>query len=311
MHTADRFDVVVIGNIINETIVINGELNGPVLGSPAAYSSVALVKLGMNAGLASYYGTDIENGLIKNLCGVDISGLIRTNRTSTNRLIYKTDGTKEIVFEHKAPNIKKKDLLQAYVEHCEVFYICPMDYEVDIGVIKMLREKRKTIAVDLGGYGGATSTVHPSISDPAQFLLLASICESSQVVKASIEDMSLIMPHKGADKISDFFIGLGAENCVITLGGEGSFYKTAQGTASYVPAFQSDKPFNFTGAGDVFGAGLIADYIRNRDIHSAVRYGNAVASLVIEKEGGCVSERMPAHPFVINRMKGSLPYEYR
>jgi hypothetical protein len=38
---------------------------------------------------------------------------------------------------------------------------------------------------------------------------------------------------------------------------------------------------------------LIYRYIKTQNIQDSVVYGNAVASLMIEKEGACVESRMP------------------
>jgi sugar/nucleoside kinase (ribokinase family) len=231
--------------------------------------------------------------------------MIETVQTSTNHLIYKDDGTKTITFEHKAPDIQVADIPKEYLDCCKCYYICPMDFEVDIEVITMLSEKGKTVIIDLGGYGGATSTIHPSVKDPMHKELLRKLCKYSEIVKASREDLSLMMDVQSVEEMADFFMELGAKNCVITKGGDGSYYRT-EGASVQVPVCKAKNPFNFTGAGDSFGAGLTADYCKSYNVDSAVRYGNAVASLVVEKEGGCVQSRMPSNELTIQRMKGEI-----
>jgi len=54
-------DLIVIGHIMIETIYLSdGNIVGPVLGSPAAYSSVAASSLGTKTGLVSVIGKDMS-----------------------------------------------------------------------------------------------------------------------------------------------------------------------------------------------------------------------------------------------------------
>ena len=54
-------DVVTIGSIIKETIVYPDKQIGPVIGSPAAYSSLVMAAQGCKVGIVTYYGYDMEN----------------------------------------------------------------------------------------------------------------------------------------------------------------------------------------------------------------------------------------------------------
>lgn len=55
-----------------------------------------------------------------------------------------------------------------------------------------------------------------------------------------------------------------------------------------------DGSLDFTGAGDSFGAGFMASYVKEQDMYKAALNGNATASLVIQRSGGCTYGRMPS-----------------
>ena len=63
-----------------------------------------------------------------------------------------------------------------------------------------------------------------------------------------------------------------------------------------------DGSLNFTGAGDSFGAGFMASYCHSRDVDKAVINGNATASIVIQRPGGCYFKRMPDKQSVEERI---------
>jgi fructose-1-phosphate kinase PfkB-like protein len=67
-----------------------------------------------------------------------------------------------------------------------------------------------------------------------------------------------------------------------------------------------DGTFDRTGAGDSFGAGFMVSYVKNQEMMTAVRNGNATASLVIQRSGGCTFQRMPSREQVERRLKESL-----
>jgi len=73
-----NLDVVVIGHLLKEKIIFpDGKKMGPVLGSPAAYSSVASARLGLKTGLVTRIGRDMPEELLKVFkeTGVDTEGI--------------------------------------------------------------------------------------------------------------------------------------------------------------------------------------------------------------------------------------------
>lgn len=303
-HSND-LDVVVIGHIIIETIVFpDGSVLTPVLGSPAAYSSVALAKLGCKVGLCTKVGKDMPSELVSvfEKARVGLQGLVVAGEYSTrNQLVYTHMEQKRVIYERKAPSFTIHDLPKSY-KNAKLFYVCPMDFEVPVEMVKELATLGRPIFVDLGGYGGATSSSH-QCGESSELQQLKPILESASVIKASFEDCGLILgkPDTKAPAAETAFaeklVKLGAEKVVITLGSQGVYLHDHSG-GSYFPPFYCEA-VDTTGAGDTFCAGLIHEYIRSHDMGAAIRFGEAVACLVIEKTGGVDVERMPSREKVI------------
>ncbi|MHB8276077.1 MAG: hypothetical protein ACYDIA_00280 [Candidatus Humimicrobiaceae bacterium] len=145
-------NLVVIGHIMIETIYLsNGKVIGPVLGSPAAYSSVAASSLGTRTGLATVVGKDmpfyIVNPIIET--GVETKGICIKGKTSrSTKLSYDKDGNKKVSFEKAAPDILFKDIPREYLKS-QAFFICPMDFEVPLETISELKKLNKLMMTDL------------------------------------------------------------------------------------------------------------------------------------------------------------------
>lgn len=297
-----------IGNIIKETIVDGEKVTGPVLGSPAAYSSLAMASAGCATALVSYYGNDLPDQ-IGELAVVDTSGLIPFAYSTTNTLTYASDGTKKVTFDRKAPDLGIEDV-PAFCFEAQVYHICPMDYEVRLDLVEMLNRRGKTVVVDLGGYGGATSQMRYPVTSPRGSVVIGNICNSGSYLKASAEDLASIFPDRTLEQAADDLMALGAPIVVVTLGAEGARLVRAGQPPVRVPGYTAtsqspDGALNFTGAGDAFDGGFIAALCAAAEIEDAVRFGNATASLVVEGAGGCVASRMPSKGQILERMRQS------
>lgn len=298
-------EIVVIGTIIKETIQFPTRTIGPVIGSPAAYSSLVMAAQGKNVGIVTYYGNDMEE-IINELDVLDQRGIMSFDYTTTNRLIYRDDGTKYVEYQKAAPNIRFSDICDEYL-NAQYFKICPMNYEVELEVVTELYKRGKTVFVDLGGYGGATSDLRHSVDEAYGKSVIRTLCRNASIIKASQEDLASILPNRTVQEAVQYLEDEGAENIVVTLGGNGVLYKEKGKQVESIKPFQavsevSDGTLDFTGAGDSFGAGFMASYVTDRNMAKAALNGNATASLVIQKSGGCTFARMPKRERVEERI---------
>jgi sugar/nucleoside kinase (ribokinase family) len=169
-----------------------------------------------------------------------------------------------------------------------------MDHEVSPEAIRHLSLLGRTMMVDLGGFGGATSADHPLAKDGKE---LRSLCPYFHIVKGSIEDLGHILGAAQGDEeaVADQILRLGPRVVVVTLGARGAYVR-GRDKGMHYPAYHGQQAgvVDQTGAGDSFSAGFLFHYGRTQDAFSATLYGNAVTSFVIERTGGVLADRMPS-----------------
>jgi len=301
----NKLDIVVLGHILNEKIIFSDDKEiYPVLGSPVAYSSACMASLGVRTGIVTKIGEDFPKKLLKIFQQLSINqeGIKMGEKSTNNELIYDKEGNKTVKFITKAEDIFFEDIPSSYL-NTKIFYICPMDYEIDTKTIKKIYDLGKIMAVDIGGYGGGTSDTHPKEKSGYE---IKELCPFFDIVKGSIEDYYHIFGVGVGDEkeVSRKIIQWGAKISIITLGEEGSFVKTKD-KEYYIPAFPTplNEILDRTGAGDCFSAGFLTHFLHNRDPYASAVYASATTSYVIEQSGGVVVERMPKKKEIERRIK--------
>jgi len=300
--------IYVLGHILIESIVFpDGDVLEPVLGSPAAYSSVALACLGSHVVLCTQAGLDVPEPFWETFreVGVNLAGVEVSESGSTkNRLIYETLENKRVEYLHKARPIAARDVPVEEASEA-VFYVCPMDYEVDPAEVAALAATGGRVVVDLGGYGGATSAMHPAGS-PASLERTHRVLSHCAVVKGSVEDCTYIYGAVDAALpecvYAERLLAAGGRLVVITLGERGAFVTDGQVTARFEP-FSCDAR-DTTGAGDTFAAGMLHGWLEKpSEWEYFVQFGQATASYVVQRTGGVSAERMPSRELVLETLR--------
>jgi sugar/nucleoside kinase (ribokinase family) len=300
--------IYVLGHILIESIVFpDGDVLEPVLGSPAAYSSVALACLGNRVVLCTQAGHDVPETFWETFreVGVDLAGAEVSRYGSTrNRLIYETLENKRVEYLHKARPILARDV-PACQDPEDVLYVCPMDYEVDPCEVAALASSGRRVVVDLGGYGGATSATHPG-GQSAALEHTHAVLAHCTLVKASVEDCTYIYGPVDAESperaYAERLLEAGSRLVVITLGERGAWVTDGRTSARFQP-FPCDVR-DTTGAGDTFAAGLLHGWIEKpSNWEYFVQFGQATASYVVQRSGGVSAERMPTRERVLERLR--------
>ena len=298
-------ELIVIGHIMIETIYLSdGKIVGPVLGSPAAYSSVAVSSLGMKTGLVTVVGKDmpfyITSPIIE--AGVDIKGIrIRGEDSRSTKLTYDKAGNKKVLYEKVAPDILFKDIPKEYLKS-QAFFVCPMDFEVPLKTISKLRNLNKLMMADLGGFGGTVSTIHPSTGNKKDKELVRNIVSNFNIVKASIEDCFYLFKDSiSSEEAIKIIHEGGAEIVIITLGEKGSIISNGNDLIK-IPVFKTNT-VDTTGAGDVYCAAFLSEYLKTKDLYRSGLYASAASSILTEKTGGVTPVRMPKEERVREKIR--------
>ena len=301
-------EIVIVGHIINETIVFPERTIAPVLGSPVAYSAVISSVLGVRVGIVTKVGKDFPPELLAPLeeAQVDLEGLAsHYDHSTANVMTYAEDGHKTMIYRTQAPPIYYEDVPQKYYD-ASLIFVCPMYYEVPLHTVVALSKLPGKLIVDLGGYGGATSATHPSPEERENNTMIKTIAQSVDVVKASIEDCRHILPHHlTPEQLARTFVEWGAQVGIVTTGKDGAL--AVEGDKVHVIASFPSEVVDVTGAGDAFSAGFLVDYLRHGNVEQATRFGCATASLVIKDSGGVRVARMPSIEMVDEQIQTCCP----
>ena len=299
-------DLVCVGHIVEEMIHFPDRVEGPVLGGPPAYCSVAAARQGTRTGLVTRIGPDMEKVLLEPFseAGVDTTGLDCSGVTSRSELIYTGEGNKEIRYPAKAEPITAMDIPGSYHD-CAMLYVCTMDNDVlpkDLAEVVSLGQ---CSAVDLGGYGGVHMSRKRRDALESAESFACTVAEHFTIVKASDEDAKAIFGSDDPDEASDRLLGCGPEVVIITGGARGAFVYAKKKRWYLMPA--TEKAIDTTGGGDSFMAGFLCEYLRSGDPLASARWGTATACCVIEKGGGVRPDRMPTQEQVRERVKNAWP----
>ena len=291
----------------------NGKIIGPVLGSPAAYSSVAASLLENKTGLVTTIGRDMSFYLIKPIvdAGVDIKGInIKGENSRSTKLIYDNMGNKKVIYEKIAPDILFEDIPIDYLQ-ASVFFICPMDFEVPLETISKLQKYNKLMMTDLGGFGGTVSEMHPCSGIKKNIKAVKDIVSKFNIVKLSMEDSRYLFSDSiTRNEILKTLHEWGPEIVIITIGEKGSV--VSDGKKGWkIPVFKTPS-VDTTGAGDVYCASFLSRYLMTKDLYNSGLYASAAASILTEKSCGVNITRMPLDENIKKRamsLGGRLKYE--
>ena len=200
----------------------------------------------------------------------------------------------------KAPDILFNDIPRSYLA-AKIFYICPINYEVSLETIRHIYSLDKMVAMDLGGWGGTASTTHPK--GEKDYHILRKLIKYLHIVKASTEDCQYLFHSREipVNEVPHLFVEWGAKIGIVTLGENGSMVADKKRQLK-VPAFSSNV-IDCTGAGDVYSAGFLAEYLRTKNVEKSALFASATSSLMIEDSGGVLVKRMPDRAKVLKRIK--------
>jgi len=112
------------------------------------------------------------------------------------------------------------------------------------------------------------------------------------LLKVNEVELEMLAGGKDMDAASKALMEQGIDLCVVTLGPDGSFFRTAEG-GEHVPAFAVDTA-DATGCGDAFVAGLLCQLVAHANwrkqlsltkMCSILRYANAVGAITALTQG--------------------------
>jgi hypothetical protein len=285
-------------------------------GGAPANVVVAAQRLGAQTAFIGKIGEDFLGDFLKETldkCGVSTEGLISDADYFTTLAFVKLadNGERNFAFARKpgadiglkAEEVRKDIICQSRILHVGSL---SLTYE--------LSRNAEFIALKAAKSNGTIISYDPNYraslwdSQEEACKWMRSILEYADIVKVSEEEIELLTGYTDVRKAAETITEYGAKIVLITLGEKGSFVYLQDQQEAYVSGYSS-KVVDTTGAGDSFMGGFLYKICESgkrieeyslQEMIECVRFGNAVASLCVEREGAIPA--MPVMEEVIKRI---------
>jgi 2-dehydro-3-deoxygluconokinase len=279
-----RFDVVSLGEPLYE---LNRQPDGrflPGVGGDTLNVAVAASRLGSRCAYISLLGDDIFGAEIRDLMqreGIDASG-VGIEAAAPTGLYFITHGPEGHVFTYRrkgsaaslmtAAGLKPDLIASAGFFHASGISqaISSSAAETVAAAIAMARAAGVGVSFD--------TNYRPRLWPvDAALPVIEAAAARADILKTSVEDSIALLGAADPPAIARHFLTLGAGAVVVTLGREGVFFATAEGSGHV--AGRAVEAVDATGAGDAFTGALLSARARGTPLGEAVRFANAAAAL--------------------------------
>lgn len=125
---------------------------------------------------------------------------------------------------------------------------------------------------------GCITTLDVFASTPKDMAHVEMLLPHTDYFLPSIEEGQALSGREDRDAVAEFFLEKGVRCVVLTMGGEGAYYRHSDGTRFRMPAFEIEVRCT-CGCGDVFNAGFAAGLCRGLDPETTVRLAQATSAL--------------------------------
>lgn len=280
-------------------------------GGAPANVLVALQRMGFETAFIGKIGNDMHGEFLRGTLtsnGVNCDGLITDPDFFTTLAFVALDeqGDRSFSFARKPgadTQIRPEEIDERIIRNSRIFHI---------GSLSLTDEPARSAthhALELAKEAGCVLSYDPNYranlwpNVGAAMEQMRSVLPMMDLVKISDEECGLLTDYDEPEAAAAAIVEQGASVCVVTVGGDGAYVRTAEG-GEIVPPFPAGV-VDTTGAGDSFWGGFLSAFLESNlepakvtlaDAKMMVRVGNAVASLCVRKRGGIPA--MPTRPEV-------------
>jgi len=276
----------------------------------------AASQCGSVTGFIGKIGKDMHGAFLKRAmlgAGVDMRALVEADDVFTTLafVALKSDGEREFSFARKPgadTQLRPDELDRGMLTHTRVFHT---------GSLSLTQEPSRSAtyeAIDIAKSAGAVISYDPNYraslwnSKDEAVRFMRSLIATADIMKVSDEELPLLTGETDPEKAADALLDQGVKIAAVTLGSEGAYIRVG-GESRLVPGFRANA-VDTTGAGDSFFGGFLYRFLASGkalrevtpdDAADCARFGNATASLCVERRGGIPA--MPKLAEVLERLK--------
>lgn len=310
--THSLYDIVVFGEILIDFTSQGCNEEGQTLyarnpGGAPANVAVAAGKLGAHTAFIGKAGKDMHGEFLREVLKkekVDTKGLLLDEQYFTTLAFVNVneEGERTFSFARKPgadTKIQKEEINVDVVDNTNIFHIGSLSLtdqparDSTFYAVKRAKNKGSIISYDPNYRASLWKNEETAKKQ------MRSMIPYVDLMKISEEETELLTDCRDVREAAEALYRQGVKVVVVTLGGNGAYVYSKDG-GSMVPGFPTEKLEDTNGAGDSFWGGFLykicssekqLDEITKEELAEYARFGNAVASLCVEKKGA-----IPAMP---------------
>ena len=287
-------------------------------GGAPANVAVAASRLGAHTAFIGKAGNDMHGEFLRSVLQkekVDTKGLLLDDQYFTTLAFVDVNASGERTFSFaRKPGadtkIKKEEIDVDVVDHTSIFHVGSLSLtdqpsrDTTFYAVKRAKNKGSIISYD-PNYRASLWT-----SEETAMKHMRSLISYVDVMKISDEETELLTGYKEVEKAAEALFRQGVKIVAVTLGGNGAYIYCKDG-GGIIPGFAVEHVADTNGAGDSFWGGFLyklskagekPEDLTKEEIAKYAEFGNAVASLCVEKKGAIPA--MPCLEQVKERMAG-------
>lgn len=285
-------------------------------GGAPANALAAITRLGRKTAFLGKVGDDMHGAFLKETleqAGIDTRGLVVDPEVFTTLAFVSLNaqGERQFSFARKPGAdtcLTSGEVNLEVLKECRIFHVGSLSLtdEPCRGATIFALEKAKEMGKAISYDPNYRALLWRSREDAMAGM--RSILSFVDVMKISDEETGLLTDHEKPEEAAEALLDKGISLVAVTLGKDGAYVRTREGGA-VVPGFLS-QVVDTTGAGDSFWGGFLYQLaisgknpkeVTLEEAKGFARFGNAVASLCVEKRGGIPA--MPSMEQVEERLK--------
>ncbi|MFX0186261.1 MAG: PfkB family carbohydrate kinase [Candidatus Hodarchaeota archaeon] len=291
-----------IGHLAIDTIIRFQKEHDPTLGGSVSFGSLSLktytndVKITIISNLGSLNFDKSLLDLVKNK-NIDLKGLKWTETNNTNFVLDYFNHSRTLTLKSRSPNLEFKDIPKNYLNKSpDVIVLAPLcneiSYEYIIEILKHL--PNAYIGIDLQGFVRKIENGHVSLIRDENIISnmekIIDLIGDRLIIKGSEEEMKILSGKDDIYEAMNYFRYIEFNGIfIMTLGEAGSLIVKRGKEILKIPAFQSSGVVDETGAGDVYFAIFLFEFIRSdkswKAIEKAAYLASSAASFNVEAIG--------------------------
>lgn len=276
-----RFDAIILGHVTIDVNVLPWGVIENVLGGAPTYAGLALAALKRNVGISSKIGYDLPEKFppLFSKFGLDTEGVLTASEeTTTFENTYDEDGNREQSCRTVAADIFPQDIPGTY-RNARSYYISPVAGEVPPETIDELAKEDALVMLDPQGIFrniGGDGKVRVEVPEDLEKYLA-----NVDIVKIGMDELDAFKGSREAvlEELREF----GPEEAILTLGKEGCLVQS-EGEFKKIEGIDVEVK-DLTGAGDVFGAAFLSNYLDTGDVDGSARFASVAAGLKLKYKG--------------------------